>query len=68
MKIAGIPTTKYQCFVLSWKVRIPIMQPTLPPITAVRKNVDSRTRQRFLTALRLSMPIMAKPVRLMTAR
>lgn len=58
--MAGIPNTKYQCLVLWWNTRMPMIEPILPPIRAMIKSVDSGIRQWRLVARDLSMPIKAK--------
>lgn len=59
-----MPHTKYQCLVLCLKSFMPKIEPTLPPKMATKKSVASEIRQDLLMAFRLSIPIRAKPMRL----
>lgn len=67
-KMAGIPTTKYQCFVLWRKVYMPAIEPMLPPKSANKNKVFSGMRQRCFLAFCLSIPMEANPQILMSKR
>ena len=69
MRMMGIPQTKYQCLVLWWKMRMPKIDPTLPPRRAKRNSVFSGMRRAFsFFALSLSMPIRRKDKKLIANR
>ena len=67
-KMAGMPYRKERCSVLCRKRCIPKMEPTLPPIMASTKRVDSGMRHERFLARDLSTPIAVKLIKLITAR
>ncbi len=66
-KMTGIPYTKYQCLVLWRNKCIPMIEPMLPPMIAIRNSVASGMRHSFLRAFRLSRYILKKPITLIAS-
>ncbi len=62
ISMAGIPVTKYQCFVLCLNRYIPAHVPILPPNKLTRKSIFSGILHAWCFALDLSMPITAIPM------
>ena len=67
-KIKGIPTTKYQCFVLWRNKYIPAHVPILPPSRLTMNNVRSGIRKRCLIARLLSEYITYNPTMFISSR
>lgn len=63
-----MPYRKERCSVLCRKRCIPNMEPTLPPIMASTKRVDSGMRHARFLARALSTPIAVKLIKLIAAR
>ena len=68
INIAGIPTTKYQCFVLCLNRYIPAHVPKLPPKKLIRNSLFSGILHVCRFAFALSTPIATKPMVFMSIR
>lgn len=68
MRISGMKTTKYQCFVLCLKTYIPSHVPRLPPMMLAKNRAFSETLQTCFFALCLSIPMSKNPITFIIAR